>query len=174
MHDEIAFLQSCGIAPSRMILVGFSQGAILVNTYLIQALQHSDELLVPAKVLAWAGSEFAFDSPFPHKSWCTFPAASAPHDQPLDSLLSHLSVHSSSAQVESHQQCGTADRYFTEDEIQHVALRIARVAHQAGRSAHVSVAMEPGNHSVLPGMVAKLIQMVQNVCDSHSAGQVRG
>lgn len=161
VHDEMAFLQSRGVPPSRIILVGFSQGAILVNSYLIQALRSG--LPLPAKVLGWAGSCFAFQTPFPRKGWCYF---SESND--LSQSLAHLTMQNqatTATAVESHQQCGTADRYFAQDEIEAVAVKTALVAADKVR---VSVAMEPGNHSVLPGMVAKLIQMVQDVHKAHA------
>ncbi|PWY97226.1 hypothetical protein BCV70DRAFT_203061 [Testicularia cyperi] len=176
LRSEIEFLNSRGIPNHKIILVGYSQGAIMINTYLIKALEQiasskskpaalqvTDQLPIPAKFLAWAGTTFSFGTHFPIKAWPYLEAATSD----ADSKPSTNQTEEIGFSVESHQQCGLSDRYFTQQEIEDVAAKIANASSKAfgpdEAGIKVSLAMEPGIHAVLPGMIARLIQMIQDV-----------
>lgn len=163
------------------MLVGFSQGAILINSYLLRALQLLSQqgagvsvekgelreapLPLPAYFLGWAGTTFSFETTFPTPGWPFF----------VDSSTSSTAAPSETADADeagrytiwSHQQCGLSDRYFTQAEIEAVAKRISIAGRQCpGVLVTATAEMEPGVHSVLPGMTAKLIQMVKRAAAS--------
>lgn len=191
LRDEIASLNEIGIPNSRIILVGFSQGAILVNSYLLRTLQllscsgqqaqvdkgelTNPPLPLPRHFLSWAGTSFSFETTFPDPGWPSFPIASEDAIATSDGIDEQHDDDNTDADegepysIWCHQQCGSSDRYFSQSDIEAVAKRISQAGQRASEatSSRVRVTstaeMEPGVHSVLPGMTAMLIQMVQRV-----------
>ncbi|SPO28381.1 uncharacterized protein UTRI_04778 [Ustilago trichophora] len=119
LQDEIESLHRMGIPHSKTVLVGFSQGAIIVNSYLLRALQ----LLPLSKHVKVENGELV-NSPLP------IPA----------NILGWAEAVSS--------------------EISKAGERVTKAC-SGLLVVKSSVEMERGAHSVLPGMIAKLIQMVQ-------------
>lgn len=166
------------------MLVGFSQGAILVNSYLLRCLQlisSSSEtrvehgqlvaspLPLPCKILAWAGTGFNFQTTFPDPGWPRFP--SSPTASAVPSSQEQRKEDVGGYVVHSHQQCGSSDRYFSSSDITSVADQISKAGREAeerctGLVVKATAEMEVGGHSVLPGMTATLIEMVQRVISS--------
>lgn len=164
LRTEIEALNSVGIPNSRIVLVGFSQGAILVNAYLLRAIALSsnsssrDRLPLPGYFLGWAGTTFSFEVSFPTPAWPTW---SSPPDQIAAGTQEGKGV-KKVQQVWSHNQCGSSDRYFSQSDIEAVAKRIQEAGDRSvGVRVRATAEMEAGAHSVLPGMMAKLIQMIQ-------------
>lgn len=165
IKDEIESLNDAGIPASKVVIVGFSQGAILVNSYLIRALDllatGEGQLPLPKHFLGWAGTCFNFETTFPEPGWPVFTSDEKNKAEQGQGEEGEYDVW-------SHNQCGSSDRYFTASQIQEVTGRIASAAAKVGGKVRVRVSSEtePGAHSVLPGMIAKLIQMVESVVAS--------
>ncbi|SPO29487.1 uncharacterized protein UTRI_04778_B [Ustilago trichophora] len=183
LRDEIESLHRIGLPHSKIVLVGFSQGAIIVNSYLLRALQllclskhvkmeHGElvnsPLPIPAYMLGWAGTCFNFETTFPQPGWPRFPTPStptSPHSHP--EKRHKVEQEAAGYTVWCHQQCGSSDRYFAQSDIEAVSSEISKAGERATQACSGLVVvkstaeMERGAHSILPGMIAKLIQMVQ-------------
>lgn len=184
LKDEIESLNRTGIPNSRIVLVGFSQGAILINSYLLRALQLLSQsgaevkvkdgelqnvaLPLPAYFLGWAGTTFSFQTTFPTQGWPFFADHSA---SATDTTSEAAAIEEPQFTIWCHQQCGSSDRYFTQADIEAVTTRISNAGRQASTRCpsllvKSTAEMEPGVHSVLPGMTAKLIQMIERAASS--------
>ncbi len=136
LKDEIESLNRLGIPNSRIVLVGFSQGAILINSYLLRALQllsqdgaevevkdgelQNSPLPLPAYFLGWAGTTFSFETTFPTPGW---PFLADPSAAPTGTASDAAAIEEPRYAVWCHQQCGSSDRYFTQADIEAVTKR---------------------------------------------------
>ncbi|PWN50211.1 hypothetical protein IE53DRAFT_106576 [Violaceomyces palustris] len=194
LEKEIRRLEELGVGRSRIVLLGFSQGAILSNTYLLCALSQLEKISaastsssddppptpqtttmpIPANILALAGTIFDADIFYPEKRVPIHnPRGGGGGGEDLASQViqppaEQLHQQEQEALVKLHLHCGLSDRYFTEEEVVDAASIISRAATRAGygEKVRVSVQMEVGGHSILGGMLSKLSQVIQSLIEA--------
>lgn len=162
------------VPVDRIALVGFSQGALLANTYVLSALQrrqrrsssddrHLPALPLPAHILPLAGSLFTEQPLFPDRRF------GAAHDEDAYQRMLADEAQRMSRRSEPFDAvpqggitvrllCGTSDRFFATDEIEWAAAALAEArttaassqqaadseAARAAKALQISVGFEPG------------------------------
>lgn len=171
IRDAILELhEQYSLALDNIIFVGFSQGAILLNTYLLagikQLLGETDcksYIPLPGYALALAGSLFKTPPRFPSRGYASEEHEQSVTTQPDDSARSQPQPQ----RVISRLLFGLADQYFPEDEIHAAAAELSQYANRLDSpKVTVSVGVEEGQgHVVTPRMVAAVVQSVDAILD---------
>ncbi len=120
LHSELTALVELGISPERIIVAGFSQGAIFANTYLQAYLSHAPDtqpLLLPRHIFALAGTRHARTFAFPQgRKYISDDAEAADREQQRQ--LARPAAQPAHAQCTVSMICGTHDRYFRVEELE--------------------------------------------------------
>lgn len=166
--------EAASLPPSQVVLVGFSQGANLANTYLQAGLadvaSQGEKTVVPlpGHILALAGSLFKAKPGFPTRQY-----ASAEHQHLVSEeerqCRDRLVALPCTTRVVDRLMVGTADRFFTPDEVKEAAsaLMQASRAVEGLVEVQVSVAIEPNApHMITNRMMAATIEAIDAVLAS--------
>lgn len=165
----------CHLPLSSMVLAGFSQGAILSNTYLLSALDlyMSDNeaaaqahIPLPGYVLAFAGSLF--------KTPPLYPRPSISSNDTDTASATATAAFAQPNRVRSRLICGLTDQYFPLDEIKDAAGALASRSVGIRHLGHdldvvVSLALEEGGGHRIS---ARMIDMVSESVDEILAATV--
>lgn len=161
-----------GLPLDNIVFAGFSQGAILGNTYLLAGMkqllseeggQGMDGIPLPGYMLALAGSLFKTPPRFPLRGYTS--------DEHRDNVHTAAPASASVGQpkrVVNRLLCGLADRYFPEEEISQAATELHSHAQQLASRlpVTVSVGMKPGQgHIITPRMVAAVVQSLDDLLE---------
>lgn len=117
LHQELVGLDAEGIPPKRVVIAGFSQGAILANTYLQSLLDEPTadhrSLLLPRHILALSGTVFSRRAPFP--SGRKFGDAAEEEEWNRRGGLETVKEPGHICEVQL--LCGDNDRHFTSEQV---------------------------------------------------------
>lgn len=165
----------CHLPLSSIVLAGFSQGAILSNTYLLSALDlyMSDNATaahahvpLPGYILAFAGSLFKTPPLYPRPSTNSGAVTSASESVPSTTATAAFVQ---PKRVRSRLICGLTDKYFPLDEIKDAAGALASRSVGIRHLGHdldvvVSLALEEGGgHRISPRMIDMVSESVDEI-----------
>lgn len=163
--------QSVGLPLDKIVFAGFSQGAILGNTYLLAAMnqllngQEGNETIpLPGYILALAGSLFKTPPQFPIRGY-----ASDEHKNSTAAASHPAHSITQPKRIVNRILWGLADRFFSEEEIKSAAGQLSECAKKlteknAGVEVAVSIGPEPDQgHIITPRMVAAVVQSLDAV-----------
>lgn len=163
-----------GLSLEQIVFVGFSQGGLLGNTYLIAGLEAllqpsegNGSVPLPGHLLSLAGSVFKVPPRFPVRGY-------ASQEQREKTLRAEGtrddSGRAAPRRIRARLLCGTVDRYFTEEEIKSAAAQIGAKAQSVRESDKLdtevvlSVGFEDGQgHIITPKMVAAVAEAVDEI-----------
>ena len=168
LHQELVSLDAEGIQPQRIVIAGFSQGAILANTYLQSLLEESSAdhrtLLLPRHILALSGTVFSRRAPFasPRK----FGNAEEEQEWNHKGSLETVKEPGHSCQVQL--LCGDNDRHFRTEQVHAAAEELqscySKSALKDSLDINVIAKIENGlPHLVSPTMIKACIDAVTSV-----------
>ncbi|CAO1616767.1 unnamed protein product [Sympodiomycopsis kandeliae] len=171
--------QDCKIPLDNIIFAGFSQGAILIDTYLLAGMKQqssnskfdkSEFIPLPGYILSLSGSLFKTPPKFPLRGYI-----SQEHKKEITDIRIRENLHGPQLprqpeQVVARLLCGTADRHFPQSEIENAAETLQIAAKQLTASAKnspqvkISLRFEDGKgHVITPSMVAAVVDSVDQV-----------
>lgn len=174
---DVVFAAKDPLPASRIIVVGFSQGAILTNAYLVAALEQQNDnanaptLPVPAHIFSLAGSLFGVKPVFPERSG--FGSKEEYHSYQAraeeEVKFAHSLAHDHPVTI--HLLCGDCDRYFPENEIVETGRSFVRLrddARQRGSNVakflDIGVGIEKGApHTITQRMIAAVLVAVDEL-----------
>lgn len=157
------------IPLSNIVVGGFSQGAILSDTYLLAGLDHLDganSVPLPAYILSFAGSLFKSPPRFPIRGY-----ASADHEKQVTEASKATGGDKEPLQphkVTVRLLCGLADRFFPQEEIESAAASLVKAgeSRKGQIDVQVSVGLEQGApHIITPRMIAALVESLEEILE---------
>ncbi|UZJ53861.1 hypothetical protein CBS101457_003181 [Exobasidium rhododendri] len=166
--------ETTSLQPSQIVLIGFSQGANLANTYLKAGLKNIIEskgktvIPIPGHILALAGSLFKATPSFPLRRY-----ASAEHEEQLKEQerqhQGRFAALTAPKTVVDRLLCGTGDRFFSPDEIKEAASTLVQDKDEAKDfiEVQISVGFEPNApHMITNRMMAATIEAIDAILAS--------
>lgn len=166
--------ETTSLSLDKIILIGFSQGGILSNTYLqagLDGIAKKEQLIpLPGHILALAGSLFKRVPSFPIRHY-----ASEDHEKqeasPLQQkqLEKRVKALTQPSKITSRLISGTRDQFFSQAEIEEAAGSISLKARPVKDTidVQISVLMEPGApHLITNRMIAATIEAIDTVLES--------
>jgi hypothetical protein len=161
------------LPPEKIVLVGFSQGGNLANTYLKASLQEiitrdSNLIPLPGHIVALAGSLFKVMPAFPRRGYASVEHEEECKGQESETAKGLLALPRPS-KVIVRMLCGTKDRFFSQDEIKEAAANLAKVGQLAKDAIEVqiSVGFEPNApHMITSRMMAATVEAIDAILES--------
>jgi len=165
--------ESTSLGLDRILLIGFSQGANLANTYLKAGLKNLGEtngkplIPLPGQILALAGSLFKSTPSFPVRQY-----ASADHKEQISEqekrYIDRLVALLPPKEVIDRLLCGTGDRFFSQDEIKEAASSLVEERDKVKDEikVQISVGFEPNApHMITNRMMAATIEAIDLILE---------
>jgi hypothetical protein len=167
-----AILLACSstdLQPEHVILIGFSQGANLANTYLHSGLAQLEKdeskdstVPIPGHIIALAGSLFKVPPSFPTRQYLSkeHEEQSKKEEQQIEEQCKALRR---PASVINRLICGIGDRFFSQAEIEEAAGTLANDSARVKDliEVQISVAMEArAPHTITNRMMAAVIEAI--------------
>lgn len=185
LRKTLVFLTTVkNVSPAHIILIGFSQGAMLANNYVLAVLNQKGSqtplLPLPGHILALSGSLFATTPSFPSRSFASQTDKDA-HEKSLVDEASQASSHKEQTVIPPACRlrllCGDSDRFFQPSEIEEAAKVIALAKSKAQSQApqhsfaklaadalEISLSIEPNApHQITAWMIAVLVSTIEEV-----------
>jgi predicted esterase len=156
-----------GLQPEQVILVGFSQGANLANTYLQIGLSQiakggKSTVPLPGHILPLAGALFKVMPSFPQRQYLS-PEHKGQFSKEEDEVSAQCHALRRPKKVVCRLICGTGDRFFSQEEIEDAAATLANESSKVDDriDVQISVLMEPrAPHTVTNRMLAATIEAI--------------
>jgi hypothetical protein len=162
---------------SNIVLVGFSQGAILLNAYLLAALEYGNDkrapaIPLPAHLFSLAGTLLGIKPAFPYRPAFGSDEEKVLHERDQEKERMQSSNVSQPDTITLHLLCGDQDRYFSEAEIHETARHFLQAKEEQieqgnsiAQRIRVGVGMEKGaGHVVTERMIAAVAQAIDQTC----------
>jgi predicted esterase len=163
--------EATSLPLDRILLVGFSQGANLANTYLQAGLKDIFEtqgrttIPLPGHILALAGSLFRTAPSFPARRYASVEHKEQVSEQERASR-EKLTALERPTSVIDRLLCGTGDRFFSADEIREAASTLVNDREESKDliDVQISVGLEPNApHMITSRMMAATIETIDAI-----------
>ena len=167
--------EATNLQPEHMILIGFSQGANLANTYLQSGLRQLQKeegkkctIPIPGQIVALAGSLFKVSPSLSTRQYFSAYQREQ-HVKEEERIEQQCAALLRPRKVFDRLICGTGDRFFSQEEIEEAASTLARDSASVKDliDAQISVAIEPhAPHTITNRMMAAVIEAIDTALAS--------